>query len=139
MKFDGLMPFRVRTPNSSIEREAEQFDLHNDAKLREFNIDFRHHNVRLPWTPKQPAWTHAGRSEKSQRKTIAGLTLIFSEVSRISLSGPWLDPANVENEVDFFEYSEQSADSGETRFVMGNDAEITILADKCELRSLEEP
>jgi hypothetical protein len=139
MKFDGLMPFRIRVPNSSIEREAEQFDLHNDAELREFNIDFRQHIVRLSWTLKRPAWTLPGGPEHSRRKTIAGFTLIFSGVRRILLSGVWLESANDANELDFFEYSEPSADSGETRFVMGNDAEVTILADRCELRSLGEP
>jgi hypothetical protein len=136
MEFEGLQPFKARFPNSSIERDEEQFDLHNDAVLREFNVDYQHHIVRLTWAFKDPLWTLPRAAELSQRKTTAGLTLIFSGVSKLSVAGLWLDSANDANGLDFFEYSELSVSSGETRFVMDNDAEATILASKCQLRSL---
>jgi hypothetical protein len=137
VEFEGLMPFRARVPNWSIERGDQDLDLHNDAELREFSIDYRHRIVRLTWTFTQPAWTLPSETRISQRKTIAGLTLTFSGVSQLSVAGLWFDSASDATGLDFFEYYEPSEKSGETRFVMNNDAEATILASTCELRLLE--
>jgi hypothetical protein len=137
VEFDGLMPFTARVPNSSIERGGEQVDLHNDAELREFSIDYRHRIVRLTWTVTHPAWTLPRETQLSQRKAIAGLTLVFSGVSWLSVAGLWFDSASDATGLDFFEYFEPSEKTGQTRFVMNNDTEATILASKCELRSLE--
>ena len=138
MEFDGLIPFAPGCPISSIGEVAQEFDLHNDGEIREFNVDFRDKFVRLIWRIKQPAWQVPEQPETWQRKTIGGLSLIFSDVHLVTTSGAFFETAGA-NELDFLEYTPSARNLGETRIVFGGSAEVVVLCSKCQLRTTELP
>jgi hypothetical protein len=136
VKFDGLEPFRTGFPTTLVGDSARQFDLHNDADLREFSVDVRGRIVRLDWVLKKEAWRTPGLPE-SQRTVIAGLGLLFSDVSLLVLSGAILESATSVNELDFIDFAPAGGNSGEVRIVLANSAEIRVVASGCELRLIE--
>ncbi len=138
MEFDGLAPFTPGYPISSVGDVAQEFDLHNDGDFREFSIDFRDRFLRLVWLLKQPAWQIPDTSETWQRKTLAGVSLIFSGVHSVTLSGIILDDSG-SNVLDFLEYAPLDGRLGETRIVFLNSAEANVVANKCQLRTIESP
>ena len=138
MEFDGLTPFARDYPNYMIGLAVHQFDLHNDGDLREFSIDLQDKSVRLVWLLKQSAWQVPAEAETRQRKTIAGVSLIFSGVSCITMSGRILGDSG-SSELDFLEYTPFERGLGETRIVFLNSAEASIVAARCQLRTIEVP
>lgn len=138
MEFDGLVPFTPGYPISSVGEIADQFDLHNDGDLQEFSIDFRERNVRLAWALKQPAWQVPGQSETWQRRAVAGVSLIFTGVTLVTLHGMTLHDTD-SSVLDFLEYAPVQRNQGEIRIVFLNSAEATVVAGKCQLRTLRSP
>jgi hypothetical protein len=137
MEFDGLTSFRLGFPTISVGEETQQFDLHNDAGLRELNVDFREHSVCLVWTLEHSAWTASQRLAPKQRGTIASVALVFSAVQSLVVTGKLFENAAPPTALDFLEYSRDPAPFGQLRIVMLSSAEITIVAGRCRLRKIE--
>ena len=136
MEFDGLMPFVSGYPTTTVGIASDEFDLHNDGEFRELNIDLPHKSVRLVWRMKQAAWQTPGLNETWERRTVAGLSLIFTEVSLVSVAG--IIPGSLgADDLDFLEYSAFAGQLGETRIVFGNTSEARIVAGKFRLQLME--
>jgi hypothetical protein len=113
-----------------------RYDLHNDADLRDVTFDFRSSTLRVAFTLKEAAWRVPHHPETSQRRTVASVTLLFSGVRSFRTSGELADPTH-ESDVSlaFLEYSRLSPGVGRVRIVLENDADLTITASRCELRT----
>jgi hypothetical protein len=139
MQFDGLDPFQVGFPTVAVGKENLRFDLHNDADLRELTFDLRREIVRLAWTLREPAWKAPDRSETWQRKVISGVALVFSGVRSVTTQGKILGSADgSDGTVEFLEYSRIGSGIGQVRVVLGSSAEVTIIASRCQLRTIRD-
>jgi len=138
MQFDGLEPLREGFPLIAVVTLGQQFDLHNDADLREIAFDFRAGECRIAWTMKEPAWGAPGRPETWQRKTVAGIVLIFSGVRSVAVAGKLVDAVRpADTDLDFLEYSRLAPGVGQVRIVLQNAAEIAVAASRCQLRTTD--
>ncbi len=134
MQFVGLCPLAEGCPIVEVERDQDSLDLHNDGELRELSYDYRARTIRLSWTMKIPAWTTSHQPEPSQRATMAAATLVLSGVRTLQVSGKLVTSADHEGGgLDFMEYNRLSPGIGELRFVFGDDADIVVIASRCEL------
>lgn len=138
MRFVGLDPFLEQQPVVEIGSGAARVDLHNDAALREVNVNLPAQELRLVWTLKSPAWLNQDHPELESRETTGSATLVFTGLSRLQISGPVAGrPQEGLGDLDFIEYHRTSPGLGEVRFSFLNDAEIELVASCCELRRVD--
>lgn len=65
---------------------------------------------------------------------MASATLLFSGVRTLRMRGEFVTPAEREGGgLDFIEYTRLAPGLGEVRLVFGGDAEISVVASRCEL------
>ena len=90
--------------------------------------------MRLRWKVKTPAWRTPDRTEPSDRRAAAGLTLSLSGVRSVRFAGELLPAASAPaSGLDFMEYHRVQAGVGELRLIFDNDSEIVVQASRCEL------
>jgi hypothetical protein len=140
MKFAGTAPFTVGFPTTSVGTADIQFDLHNDATLRELTLDRRQRSFTASWSLKEPAWKVPDLPITVERRTVADVSLVLSDIESVTVSGELLNVAgSLDSEFDFLEFSRLSADLGEVRIVLQNAAEITVVARRCALNVVGAP
>lgn len=124
----------VRTPTAEITRGSWALDLHNDTDLRELAFESAESTLRLAWIAKRPAYKTPHLPETSDRPTAGLAVLVFTGVSSLQLSGYLCDPTTGATQtLDFFEHQPAGFKQGEWRFVFENDAEVVVVALRCEL------
>jgi hypothetical protein len=136
MQFDGIQPLKAGYPIITLETPAAEFDLHNDAELREFHVDFRDRVVRLVWLMRRQSWKGPDFRGHNQRSTVASISLIFSGVERVTTDGRFLEGPDSDT-LEFLEYYATGRDVGELRVVLMGSGEVRIVARKCQLRVIE--
>jgi hypothetical protein len=136
MQFVGLSIPRENVPTVEVGPDGEVVDLHNDGELRELAYDFVGRTMRLTWSLKEPAWRVPDKPDTSQRSTVASATLLFAGVRSLHMEGDFVTSTEREGGgLDFLEYRRQPPGYGEVRFVFLDDAEIVLVARRCELRT----
>jgi hypothetical protein len=134
MQFVGLSTPRENVPTVEVGADGAVIDLHNDGEFRELAYDFAGRTMRLTWTLKEPAWRVPEKPETSQRVTVASATLLFGGVRSLRMTGDFVTSTERDGGgLDFLEYRRQPPGHGEVRFVFIDDAEIVLVARRCEL------
>ncbi|MGQ0641254.1 MAG: hypothetical protein ACT4P6_10875 [Gemmatimonadaceae bacterium] len=134
MQFISLDPLEDGRPLAEVRVSGTVYDLHNDAVLDRLEIDFEQRRVGLHWKTKTPAWKSPELPEPTQRRTVAGLSMILSSVRTVRLAGEYVSPtSDAAMGIDFFEYHRLQGGVGEIRVVFDNESEIVVRASRCEV------
>ncbi|MGH7650645.1 MAG: hypothetical protein ACREMS_02265 [Gemmatimonadaceae bacterium] len=136
MQFDGLEALQPGLPTIVVGTSAAQYDLHNDADLRDITFDFQESTLRLAWTLKEAAWRAPEHPKTSQRRTVASVTLLFSGIRSLRVTGEFAALAQKrEATLAFLEYSRLAPGIGRVRVVLETGADLTVVANGCQLRT----
>jgi len=134
MQFISLDPLEEGRPVAEVRVAGTVYDLHNDAVFDRLEIDFQQRRVGLQWKTKTPAWRSPELPEPTQRRTIAGLSMILSSVRSVRPSGEYVSPtSDAPMGIDFIEYHRLQGGVGELRVVFDNESEIVVRASRCEV------
>jgi hypothetical protein len=136
MQFEGMEALVEGYPTIVVGPPGHQVDLHNDADLREISLSLIESSVLFIWTVRQAAWKRPETPETADRQPAAGVTLRFSGVRSVTMSGKFEPSLDGNSSIEFIEYHRTALGVGRVRVVFEHSLELELVASRCEMLAM---